>query len=431
VRLFVSEYLCSGAWPEPHLSHSLAREGRAMLLAMLADLSTLPDVSLYTTWDARLGTFPFVQGATGSARASQSVAFRKDALAEPAAPDVSTCGAPFNVECTVIDTTGDEAAAFQRLARECDATYVIAPELDDLLTRRVQSVLDVGGLSLNASTAAIAACSDKWETYNRLIAPDIPTVPTACFNPAEAPPFNFPLVVKPRHGAGSQDTFLLHNAQELSHQLSSVSGQTNPKSKIQNPKSATPPVIVQPYIPGRSLSVAAIFRSDGTLHEVWPVGEQRLSADGRFTYLGGTLPVQQSFEPQTPGFHQSDFGSEISNLRSQISDLKTESRDAHAVSDFGSRITNFITSVSRAIPGLRGYIGFDLILPDGSPETPLIVDINPRLTTSYLGYRALSNVNLAERILWPDLKRPPIDWDDAQINFDAGGAITRSSASRG
>ena len=58
MRLFVSEYLCSGAWPEPELPPSLAREGRAMLLALLTDLAVLPDVTLWTTWDARLGEPP-------------------------------------------------------------------------------------------------------------------------------------------------------------------------------------------------------------------------------------------------------------------------------------------------------------------------------------------------------------------------------------
>ncbi|MFO1095368.1 MAG: ATP-grasp domain-containing protein [Planctomycetaceae bacterium] len=367
VRLFISEYLCSGAWPESELPASLAREGRAMLLALLVDVARLPGVTVCTTWDARMSGFPL--------------------------------NAP--IDCAVAQSPRDESAAFRRLAAECDATYVIAPELDDLLTQRVQAVLDAGGRSLNASPASIAACSDKWETFRRLSAAGIPTVPTARFVPGEPAPFEFPIVLKPRFGAGSQDTFLIHNADQVhaaavrfTSNLRASSIQQSAVSSWQDPKSAKVEAIVQPYVPGRALSVAAVFRTDGTLRELWPVGEQRLSADGRFTYFGGRMPLSlhavRSFE--------------ISNLKSEI------------------------LRIAACFPGLRGYVGFDLILPQTNDRPPLIVDINPRLTTSYLGYRALARTNLARPILWPDQTWPPLEWGDNGVVFNADGAVVRSPA---
>jgi predicted ATP-grasp superfamily ATP-dependent carboligase len=48
-----------------------------------------------------------------------------------------------------------------------------------------------------------------------------------------------------------------------------------------------------------------------------------------------------------------------------------------------------------AIPGLSGYVGVDLILKDEGAE---LIEINPRLTTSYIGLRQVSQTNLAQAI---------------------------------
>ena len=56
MQVFVSEYVCGGAWPEERIESSLAHEGRAMLTALVEDLSRIPGARVITTWDARLGT---------------------------------------------------------------------------------------------------------------------------------------------------------------------------------------------------------------------------------------------------------------------------------------------------------------------------------------------------------------------------------------
>jgi predicted ATP-grasp superfamily ATP-dependent carboligase len=354
VRLFVSEYLCGGARPGPDLPPSLAREGRAMLLALLTDLAQLPEVTVCTTWDSRLGPFPVN------------------------APNAVACGSPLNVEVATIRDQRVEADVFRRLAAESDATYVIAPELGDLLTQRCRAVVDAGGRSLNVSLDATAACSDKWETFVRLSSGDVPTVPTAQFDPRTRP-FPYPVVVKPRYGAGSQDTFLVRDSSELQVAAACFPGD-----------SPTSQAVIQPFVAGRSLSLAAIFRSDGSLRELWPVGEQMLSADGRFTYHGGRIPA--SFHPRS-----------------------------HSL-----MISKLISRIPTLIGGLRGYVGCDLIVPNESGTTPLIVDINPRLTTSYLGYRALTSDNLAARILDPDADVAPVNWNAAPIEFQSDGSINTS-----
>jgi len=50
---------------------------------------------------------------------------------------------------------------------------------------------------------------------------------------------------------------------------------------------------------------------------------------------------------------------------------------------------------------LRGYVGVDLVL---SANAAFVVDINPRLTTSYVGLRKVAHFNLAEALLDAVLK---------------------------
>ncbi len=45
--------------------------------------------------------------------------------------------------------------------------------------------------------------------------------------------------------------------------------------------------------------------------------------------------------------------------------------------------------------GLRGYVGVDMVLTN---DEPVVVEVNPRLTTSYIGLRKVINFNLAQAV---------------------------------
>ena len=53
-------------------------------------------------------------------------------------------------------------------------------------------------------------------------------------------------------------------------------------------------------------------------------------------------------------------------------------------------------SAVNAIPGMKGYVGVDLVL---SNDSVWLIEINPRVTTSYIGLRQILSANLAE-IIW-------------------------------
>jgi biotin carboxylase len=56
----------------------------------------------------------------------------------------------------------------------------------------------------------------------------------------------------------------------------------------------------------------------------------------------------------------------------------------------------------KSLAGLRGYVGVDMVL---TRKEPVVMEINPRLTTSYIGLRRVVNFNPAQAIIDAVLKR--------------------------
>lgn len=341
MRVFISEYVCGGGWAAGVPPASLLCEGCSMLQAIVADAAAIAGCSVVTTWDSRLGE-PLVQGG----------------------------------KVVRADGPADEHRAFLRLASESDVTLVIAPEFDGILLGRRQIVDRAGGRFAGPEVDAISLCSDKLRTAEHLQRHGIPTIPTA-FLDGLVGTAEFPIVVKPRDGAGSQRAFLVRNTEQLERALSAFE---------RADESGAP--IIQPYIRGRALSVAVVGCAERGEIEVFPVAEQSLSDDGLLQYLGGRVPAQ----------------------------IGQAARE---------HLIEIVRRTCECIPGLNGYVGFDVILPDGDEREPLILEINPRLTTSYLGYRALADENLAARIFMPGRRTGPIRWKSGEVRFTPDGRIER------
>lgn len=338
--VFVSEYICGGAWPHESLDGSLAVEGRAMLRAIVKDLRRVRDVRVTTTWDHRL--LQPSEWSTG----------RK--------LDVLTVRSP-----------EQESELFRKLAAQSDSVIVIAPETDNVLAERCRVVESLSGPELcGCSSQAVEHCADKLSLAQRLISAGVETIPTALFDPEHAEAaWPFPLVIKPRFGAGSLLTFRVDTADALLACATEIRESDSTESFIQ-----------QPYAPGDAMSCAIIaHRSEGVL-DVFPAGRQTLSTDGRFQYLGSVVP---------------------------------ESRLSVRQPD----IEKLLRRCAAEIPGLHGYVGFDLILPEDTTAPPVVVEINPRLTTGYCAWQALTEDNLASRILSPRADHSGIRWLERGMIF--------------
>jgi tyramine---L-glutamate ligase len=259
----------------------------------------------------------------------------------------------------------EEPQAFRDLASQSDAALIIAPEFDDLLAQRTAWAIAAGCRMLGSGPDGIRRTQNKFRLARWLSRHHIPTPATRCLSATTASADAFPCVIKPRDGAGAQATFLVRHADDWAAAHRQALAEW-PSAEL----------VLQPYCRGQAASVT-FFVGNGQVVPT-PGATQRQSNDGRLRYLGGSAPLAR-----------------------------------RAV---------------ESVPGLFGYVGVDLILGDAADGTgDVVVEINPRLTTSYIGLRQLTRTNLAE--IWLHLFRGEtvfdLEWhDDRVIEFDCEGRIS-------
>jgi predicted ATP-grasp superfamily ATP-dependent carboligase len=306
-----------------------------MLAALATDFAAIPETRVTVLRDARLDTFSLQR-------------------------------------CAVVEVHSREhhLEEFSRLSAAADHTIVIAPEFDAILTDTVRRARRSQANLIGPSDEFIAITSNKQTTTEHLAAAGVP-VPTAILLDADSEklPFDFeyPGVLKPLDGAGSQHTFLV-------------------MSRFDEPPPYPWPRRLERYAPGIAVSVAFLC---GPEHRVpLPACRQHLTDDGRFGYLGGSLLWE---------------------------------------TELAERATRLADSSLAALPDALGYVGVDLVLggaEDGSQD--MVIEVNPRLTTSYVGLRAMTHDNLASAMLKnaagqkvvPQFRLDPLE-------FSANGAVRR------
>lgn len=231
-------------------------------------------------------------------------------------------------------------SAWQRLVGATDLFWPIAPESAGILATIVAMAAQNGRRALASDSRAIDVAARKSATAQLLERRGIPCVPTLPADEA-IPRSTDGWVVKPDDGIGCDDTwyFATRDAvrrwQDAEHRAGDV---------------------IQPFVPGTPLSLS-ILAQDG---EAWVLtcNIQDVRKDrGAFSYHGGwTGGAEHRREALEP----------------------------------------LATAIAAALPGLWGYIGIDLV--DGR-NGPIVLEINPRLTTSYAGLRASIGRNPAELVL--------------------------------
>jgi predicted ATP-grasp superfamily ATP-dependent carboligase len=334
MQLFVYEYLAAGL--DRNLPASLCVEGWAMLAAVCADLVQLPGIQVRTL-------LAIDEKRTLPGCRSERI--------PPA----------------------DEEPAFRRLARWANYSLIIAPEFDCLLQTRCQWVEEEGGRLLGPSAQAVEQCADKLTLAEHLRLRGVHTPISAPISSAHG--LSYPLVCKPRQGAGSQATFLVRDEVALLRCVEQA-----------RREGWTEELLVQPFVPGIAASVAFLIGPQRTV-PLAPAA-QYLSDDSRFRYQGGAIPLS---------------------------------------ADLAERAVRVALPAVANLPGLRGYVGVDVVLGD-APESSCdwVIEINPRLTTSYLGLRALAKTNLAEAILHIIQRDelPYLPWRSGVVIFSTDGSST-------
>ncbi len=279
-----------------------------------------------------------------------------------------------------VASASEHDAVFDRSVRESTAVILVAPELGGMLVELAGQVQLLGGNLRSPSCDFVRLTGDKNLLAGFLAASGIP-VPSShrvCSRTLDCLDWEAILarsprwVLKPSEGAGSTG---IHRwtVEQVRHETLRV-------------LAAVPEEVwcLQEYRPGRAASVAAIL--DGPRWTLLPPCWQWLD-DETFAYRGGAVIEEETLV---------------------------------------RRAWRLAEQVVASLPETQGYIGMDLVLaadPGGNEDA--LIEVNPRLTTSYVGLRRVVDCNLAEAMLDGLAPGSPRYRDrQARVQFDAEGVVT-------
>jgi predicted ATP-grasp superfamily ATP-dependent carboligase len=254
--------------------------------------------------------------------------------------------------CRVIHVYGNPWDVWRNAIEEVDAVWPIAPETGGTLQRLSELVVRAGRTLIGSRPAAVSLTTSKLATVERLAAYGVPVVPTV--HALEIARRGLPetengWVIKPDDGAGTEGTRRFRRADELRQALATASETGN--------------LVVQPFVPGVAASMSVLCR------------------DGRARLLSCNL-------------QHIDVENEVLRFRGCVVGGYEQQRPI---------CERLAAAIAAAIPDLWGYVGIDFV--DGA-SGPLVLEVNPRLTTSYVGLRQAIGANpagLMLRLLQDDL----------------------------
>jgi tyramine---L-glutamate ligase len=232
-----------------------------------------------------------------------------------------------------------------------DAALVVAPEESGILERLCRQVERSGRTLLGPSSTAVRLLADKLGTARVLAAAGVPTPRTRALSfvsaAADLRNMILPFVLKPRDGCGSQGVTVVRHSRQIDAAIDFVRRATRRHD-----------LLAQEYVPGSPASVSLVV-SAGTLD--LGLNRQRLKRGRTLTYLGG-----ETFWPHARA------GEALAAARGAVEAL------------------------GGACRGVRGYLGVDLVI---GRTGAIVIEVNPRLTTSYVGLRRSIRENLAALIV--------------------------------
>ena len=238
-----------------------------------------------------------------------------------------------------------------------DAVYIIAPEKGNILQTIVEMIEETGRISLNSTSKAIGKVIDKSVLYENLEQNGFPIPKTLVLEKSMliqqikrsiTNKIGYPVICKPSDGVSATGLSIVNKDEQIGEAL----------SKINLESASCKNFIVQEFIEGDPISVSLL--STGKKALAVSLNKQNLtieSPDGDSRYLGGIVP----------------FDHHLKNIAFGIAEKVVET-----------------------FPGLRGYVGVDLIL---TKQDVFIVDVNPRLTTSFVGLNKVANFSITEALI--------------------------------
>jgi len=379
--ILIFEYLLAspGVWKDA--SASMQREAASMLAAVVDDFARLPDVRpvVLVANDAR----EMVESSGPFSAAAEMLSLTEDPADWLAHPDRDPC----------------RFAATMVIAPECGGTLVSL--LQQLQAGHWQSVP-----SLNVSWTLAEIFTDKFQTFQWLRRYGVPTPVTkaisvakydelrhcrSCrhlFTDGQSMPVNEGLgILKPRDGVGCDGVSFVQLAGD---EFLVTAEESTAETTSAEATAIESPWLIQEYVPGVPCSVGLIgSRGRGPATILPPAIQNLRLQNGQPVYCGGRIPC----------------------------DL-----------DLQDAILPLAEKLASALGEFSGYLGVDIVVRRASSGklVATVIELNPRLCTSYVGYRRATDSNLAGLIL-REPAETEIHWRAAGTEFEACGKVDFSS----
>lgn len=334
--------------------------GTAMVSAVAEDLAEFADVDLL--WDDRLD--------------------RPACLASGVAGDLQT-ETRGKTRFHSVSSRDMVDRLLDRLARNADLILLIAPETDGCLERLLVGLAAWRSKLISPSLEFVSLTSNKNDLAQSLLdggfqhATNGMSLSSFVQDRATKFPARFPVVVKPADGAGSEGVWLIQDRTQLEGLLKSFPVCENlGKYRIEQ------------FVNGVAVSVSVIASSGSNSPVLCPGNS--LTATERSAVDESTL-ILKSLRQQ---FGRQPFGNYLGAV-DDLSPLQIE-----RAQDLVSRLLPFL-------PVATGYFGVDIVLGEGGAECDTVIEVNPRLTMSYMELRKIYAGNLAlEMVRRSDIRRP-------------------------
>ena len=237
-------------------------------------------------------------------------------------------------------------AILLELAEQVDQVMLVAPETDSCLLTCLGWVETLEDKLISPDSQFVRIASCKKTTFEQLRSNGFEKIPHGLnfgdYRPENAGHLIPPLVLKPIDGAGSEEVQLVQRLADLDR------GFQRPRDHYW----------LEQFISGTPVSVSILCGPEDSVF--LPPTQQLFDRQPFGSYIGAGYPIDPAL-----------------------------ARRAKAVAE----------QAINSMPPTRGYVGIDMVLSDRSEPQDSLIEINPRLTMSYLKLRAVCRENLAKLML--------------------------------
>jgi predicted ATP-grasp superfamily ATP-dependent carboligase len=245
---------------------------------------------------------------------------------------------------SVMEIGNDPWSLWQRCIKNADLVWLIGPESDGVLEKMTAMVPPAKLIGCTPEAVRIAA--SKHATAELLAQQNIPVVHT--WKPEQAPTDLPRYVAKPDDGVGCADTRCFDSFAEM-------------QAWLQDGRVTSH--VIQPFQAGNAGSISMLCHKG----KAWLLSCNRQVVElhnGQFVYGGSVI---------------------------------------NGMAQHWNGFADVARRVAAALPGLSGYVGVDVMV-NGRDVT--VLEINPRLTTSYAGLTQAAGLNVARLVLDLFYNRP-------------------------